>query len=356
MASRRLRRGRCRRGEAPGWPWAAAWDSGKRDREAGGGRDGGGRGLVYLGGLQRLDEDQRALAVADAAGGVAEDRAGLLCVAEQRAQGGEGLSAGCRQRPVAAVTIGGGDLAQVCVVPGPLQQQRVWTRLRFIRTVCSSRGRLRGPPWLRTRSQSRTSAAIGAGSSASLSRARVVKDGTRSSSRSPARARISAVRVMLRSRRCRAAGSWDQAIMSPGWHPASTTASARLVSVMIRSFQPRALLGLYGDAGLLQGRQDVEAAQWRFCRSSDSPGALSCSWVQADAACWAVPGKPPPGRPVAQAALAPARDSCQYPVPEVFGDEPAVTAECLLQPAQPKQSPDRDDPHSRAPPRVAVKS
>jgi hypothetical protein len=28
--------------------------------------------------------------------------------------------------------------------------------------------------------------------------------------------------------------------MSPGWWPASTTASARLVSVMIRAFQPRA--------------------------------------------------------------------------------------------------------------------
>ena len=53
--------------------------------------------------------------------------------------------------------------------------------------------------------------------------------------------RISAVRVMLRSRRRRAAGSWDQAIMSPGWHSASTTASARLVWVMIWSFQPRAL-------------------------------------------------------------------------------------------------------------------
>jgi hypothetical protein len=28
--------------------------------------------------------------------------------------------------------------------------------------------------------------------------------------------------------------------MSPGWYPARTTASARLVSVMILSFQPRA--------------------------------------------------------------------------------------------------------------------
>ena len=66
---------------------------GQGDREAGGRCDGGGRGLVYLGGLQRLDEDQGTLAVADAAGGVAEDRAGLLGVAEQRAQGGEGLPA-----------------------------------------------------------------------------------------------------------------------------------------------------------------------------------------------------------------------------------------------------------------------
>ena len=68
-------------------------DGGQGDREAGGGGDGGGGGLVYLGGLQRLDEDQGTLAVADAAGGVAEDRAGFPGVAEQRAQGGEGLAA-----------------------------------------------------------------------------------------------------------------------------------------------------------------------------------------------------------------------------------------------------------------------
>ena len=71
-------------------------DGGQGDREAGGGREGGGGGPVYLCGLQRLDEDQGTLAVADAAGGVAEDRAGLLGVAEQRAQGGEGLPAPAR--------------------------------------------------------------------------------------------------------------------------------------------------------------------------------------------------------------------------------------------------------------------
>ncbi len=43
-------------------------DGGQGDREAGGRCDGGSRGLVYLGGLQRLDEDQGTLAVVDAAG------------------------------------------------------------------------------------------------------------------------------------------------------------------------------------------------------------------------------------------------------------------------------------------------
>ena len=101
-------------------------DGGQCDREAGGRRDGGGCGLVYLGGLQRLDEVQRPLAVADAAGGIAEDRAGLLGVAEQRAQGGEGLPAQARgQGPGGGDDVGGGDLAQVGVVPGPFQQQRV---------------------------------------------------------------------------------------------------------------------------------------------------------------------------------------------------------------------------------------
>ena len=101
-------------------------DGGQRDREAGGGGDGGGGGLVDLGGLQRLDEDQGTLAVADAAGGVAEDRAGLLGVAEQRAQGGEGLPAQAGgQGPGGGDDVGGGDLAQVRVVPGPFQQQRV---------------------------------------------------------------------------------------------------------------------------------------------------------------------------------------------------------------------------------------
>ena len=89
----------------PDGPGPGGVDGGQRDREAGGGRDGGGCSLVYLGGLQRLDEDQGPLAVAEAAGGVAEDRAGLLAVAEQRAHGGEGLSAQAAvQRPVAAVT------------------------------------------------------------------------------------------------------------------------------------------------------------------------------------------------------------------------------------------------------------
>ena len=101
-------------------------DGGQGDRVAGGGGSGGGGGLVDLGGLQRLDEDQGTLAVADAAGGVAEDRAGLPGVAEQRAQGGEGLAAPAAvQRPGGGDDIGGGDLAQMRVVPAPVQQQRV---------------------------------------------------------------------------------------------------------------------------------------------------------------------------------------------------------------------------------------
>ena len=101
-------------------------DGGQGDREAGGGREGGGCGLVYLGGLQRLDEDQGMLAVTGAAGGVAEDRAGLLAMAEQRAQGGEGLAAQAAvQEPGGGGDVGGGDLAQVDVMPGPVQQQRV---------------------------------------------------------------------------------------------------------------------------------------------------------------------------------------------------------------------------------------
>ena len=100
-------------------------DGGQRDREAGGGGEGGGGGLVYLGGLQRLDEDQGTLAVADAAGGVAEDRAGLLAWpnSERRAV------RVCRRRLPAGLggggDVGGGDLAQVDVMPGPVQQQRV---------------------------------------------------------------------------------------------------------------------------------------------------------------------------------------------------------------------------------------
>ena len=66
------------------------------------------------------------LAVAEAAGGVAEDRAGLLAVAEQRAQGGEGLPAQAAvQRFGGGGDVACGDFAQVSVVSGPFQQQRV---------------------------------------------------------------------------------------------------------------------------------------------------------------------------------------------------------------------------------------
>ncbi len=87
------------------------------------------------------------------------------------------------------------------------------------------------------------------------------------------------MRVTLRSRRRRAAGSADQAILSPAWWPARTTASARLVSVMIRVFQPRvpassaAMCRACSRAGLVI----FAATQWRASNSRDSPGMRSSS-------------------------------------------------------------------------------
>ncbi len=69
--------------ELPDGPGPGGVDGGQGDREAGGGGEGGGCGLADLGWLQRLDEGQGPLAVADAAGGIAEGRAVLLGVAEQ---------------------------------------------------------------------------------------------------------------------------------------------------------------------------------------------------------------------------------------------------------------------------------
>ena len=92
--------------QLPDGPGPGGMDGGQYDREAGGRGDRGGCGLVYLGGLQRLDEDQGTLGAAGAAGGVAEDRAGLLGVAEQRPQGAVRVwrrRLPCRS-PVAAVT------------------------------------------------------------------------------------------------------------------------------------------------------------------------------------------------------------------------------------------------------------
>ena len=156
---------------------------GQGDREAGGRGDGGGGGLVDLGGLQRLDEVQGPLAVADAAGGVAEDRAGLLGVAEQRPQGGKGLQAPARgQEPGGGDDVGGGDLAQVAVVPGPGQQQRV-DPVEVHPDGVLVAGTAAGPALARVRSQCRTSAAISAGSGAS--RAEEGRDGPRAPS--PAR-------------------------------------------------------------------------------------------------------------------------------------------------------------------------
>src|ERR1019366_3680149 len=92
-------------------------DGGQGEREAGGGGDGGGCGLVYLAGLEGLQEAQGPLAVGDAAGGVSEDRAGFLAVPEQRAQRGEGLAAHVRvQGRGCGDDVAGGDLAQVAVV------------------------------------------------------------------------------------------------------------------------------------------------------------------------------------------------------------------------------------------------
>ena len=59
----------------------------------------------------------------------------------------------------------------------------------------------------------------------------------------------------------------------------------------------------------------AEAAQWRLSKCSDSPGALSCSWVQPGAAAG---GAAPSGGacrcragPVLPRRLMPASDSCQ---------------------------------------------
>ena len=95
--------------------------------------------------------------------------------------------------------------------------------------------------------------------------------------RSPARARISAVRVMLASRRRRAARSWDQAIMSPGWRWAGATASARLVSVMIRSV-PAAAARQAAIPWPAAGPGPVIAEQPSgACRSAGFAGWFSCS-------------------------------------------------------------------------------
>ena len=103
--------------------------------------------------------------------------------------------------------------------------------------------------------------------------------------------------------------------MSPGWHPASTTASARLVSVMIRSFQPRApaRFAAMRLACSRAGLVIAEAAQWRLSKCSDSPGALSCSWVQPGAAAGGAGPACGAGRagPVPPRRLMPASDSCQ---------------------------------------------
>src|SRR6266851_4304405 len=101
-------------------------DSGQREREAGGGRDGRRGGCVDLGGLERLDEVQGPLARANASGGIAENPAGLLAVPEQRAQRQDGLPVqAAGQRLGGGGDVSGGDLAQVNVALSPLQQQRV---------------------------------------------------------------------------------------------------------------------------------------------------------------------------------------------------------------------------------------
>jgi len=74
------------------------------EREPGGGRDGGRGGRGDLAGLERLDECQRPLAGAQAAGGIGENPAGLLAVPEQRAEREDGLPA-----QAAGQRLGGGD-------------------------------------------------------------------------------------------------------------------------------------------------------------------------------------------------------------------------------------------------------
>ncbi len=90
------------------------------------------------------------------------------------------------------------------------------------------------------------------------------------------------MRVTLRSRECRAGDSQDQAIRSPGVWPASTTASARPVSMTIRAFQPRvsasspAMRLVWVSASLTM----LDATQWRASKCRDSPGPRSSNCVQ----------------------------------------------------------------------------
>src|SRR4029077_18203070 len=94
----------------------------------------------------------------------------------------------------------------------------------------------------------------------------------------------------------------------------------------------------------------AEAAQWRLSKCSDSPGALSCSWIQPGAAAGGG-GPPGAGRP-GRAGAAQAAHACQgqLPVPgsgEISRGEPPAAPGCDagLQPAQPAVAfLDRDAP------------
>jgi hypothetical protein len=190
--------------------------------------------------------------------------------------------------------------------------------LRFIRTVCSLRGRLRRPPWARVSNQCSTSAAIGGGSIASRLCFSASKEETRSSFRSPARPRISAARVTLRSLECSAGDSWDQAISSPSWCSARTRARARPVSMTILGFQPR--VSASSPAMRLVRRRAslvmLDATQWSWSNSRDSPRTHNSSCVQAVRAggrvgwaAWVLEVGP-----VWPRRVVPASDSCQCPV------------------------------------------
>jgi hypothetical protein len=151
-----------------------------------------------------------------------------------------------------------------------------------MRTVPVLRGRERDVPCCRAPAQLWAQSAMPGESTASLASIQRSRGRTRSSSSSPPRSRISAVREMLRSRGRSAGSRVDQGIFCPGTWLASMTARARRVSSWTREFQPRAspsreaMARAWPRAGLLTDA----AVQCREWNRRDWPGADSSSCSQ----------------------------------------------------------------------------